>query len=74
MTRKLLNDIRKQMIKNGFLLQNRIIDGELSKPIRPLRKFPRKLSRFDRTLSDKQYINKLKIIKNDKNNKNNKNK
>lgn len=70
MTRKLLNDIRKHMIKNGFLLQNRMIDGELSKPVRPVVKFPRKLSRFDRTLSDKQYINKLKVIKNDKNNKN----
>ena len=70
MTRKLLNDIRKHMIKNGFLLQNRMIDGELSKPVRPAVKFPRKLSRFDRTLSDKQYINKLKVIKNDKNNKN----
>ena len=70
MTRKLLNDIRKHLIKNGILMQNRIIDGELCKPFRPNLKYPRKLSRFDRTLSDKQYINKLKVIKNDKNNKN----
>ena len=28
MTRKLLNDIRKNMIKQ-FLLQNRMMDGEL---------------------------------------------
>lgn len=63
MTRKLLNDIRKNMIKHGFLLQNRMMDGELCKPIRPFVKFPRHQSRFDRTQSDKQYINKLKSQK-----------
>ncbi len=63
MNRKLLNDIRKNMIKHGFLLQNRMMDGELCKPVRPLVKFPRHQSRFERTQSDKQYINKLKNIK-----------
>ena len=63
MSKRLLNDIRKNMIKHGFLLQNRMMDGELSKPLRPHVKYPRRQSRFDRTLSDKQYKNKLKEIK-----------
>ncbi len=62
MTRKLLNDVRKAMLRRGFLLQNRMLDESLSKPFRPHNKFPRKQSRYDRTLSDKEYINRLKSL------------
>jgi len=62
MNRKLLNDVRRVMLRRGFLLQNRMLDENLSKPYRPNQKFPRRQSRFDRTLSDKDYINRLKSL------------
>ena len=60
MNRKLLNDVRRIMLRRGFILQNRMLDENLSKPLRPHVRFPRKQSRFDRSTSDKEYINRLK--------------
>ncbi len=62
MNRKLLNDIRRVMFKKGFLNASRYMDGELSKPIRPNIKYHRSQSRFDRSLSEKHYVNNLKKI------------
>ncbi len=62
MNRKLLNDIRKNMVRRGLLLQHRMLDDGLSKPESLGEKFPRRTSRFCRTYSDKHYINKLKEI------------
>ena len=62
MNRKLLNDVRRLMIRRGFILQNRILEENLSKPLRPHVRFPRKQSRFDRSPSDKEYINRLKSL------------
>ncbi len=62
MTRKLLNDVRKALLRRGFILQNRMLDETLSKPLRPHVRFPRRQSRFDRALSDKEYINRLKSL------------
>lgn len=60
MNRKLLNDIRQNMVRRGLLLQHRMLDDGLSKPELFSEKFPRRPSRFSRTFSDKHYINKLK--------------
>ena len=62
MNRKLLNDVRRIMLRRGFILQNRMLDENLSKPLRPHVRFPRKKSRFDRSPSDKEYINRLKSL------------
>ena len=62
MNRKLLNDVRRIMLRRGFILQNRMLDENLSKPLRPHVRFPRKQSRFDRSVSDKEYINRLKSL------------
>ena len=62
MNRKLLNDVRRLMLRRGFILQNRMLDENLSKPLRPHVRFPRKQSRFDRSVSDKEYINRLKSL------------
>ena len=62
MNRKLLNDVRRIMLRRGFILQNRMLDENLSKPLRPHVRFPRKQSRFDRSTSDKEYINRLKSL------------
>ena len=50
------------MLRRGFILQNRMLDENLSKPLRPHVRFPRKQSRFDRSASDKEYINRLKSL------------
>ena len=62
MNRKLLNDIRKNMVRRGLLLQHRMLDDSMSKPESLCEKFPRRSSRFSRTYSDKHYINKLKEL------------
>ena len=45
-----------------IIITNSMLDENLSKPYRPNQKFPRRQSRFDRTLSDKDYINRLKSL------------
>jgi hypothetical protein len=50
------------MLRRGFLLQNRMLDESLCKPFRPHNKFLRKQSRYDLSLSDKEYINRLKSL------------
>ncbi len=62
MNRKLLNDVRKLMCRRGFLLQSRMLNDHLSKPLRPHIKYPRTQSRFERVPSDKEYINRLKSL------------
>ena len=61
MNRKLLNDIRKSMCSRSILLKQKLIDGELSKPQRH-NIFPRTISRFERTMSDKYYRRGLKNV------------
>ena len=61
MNRKLLNDVRKAMSRKRFL-RSRILKGDNSNPFRPNIKFPKKESRLYRTLSDKEYINRLKSL------------
>ena len=60
MNRKLLNDVRKAMSRKRFL-RSRILKGDNSNPFKPNTKFPKE-SRLYRTLSDKEYINRLKSL------------
>ena len=62
MNRKLLNDVRKAMLRRSFFLRSRIFEDDNLKPFRPNVKLPSKKSRLDRIPADKEYINRLKSL------------
>lgn len=62
MNRKLLNDVRKVMLRRGFLLRSRIFEANKLKPFRPNVKLPSKKSRLNRISADKECINRLKSL------------
>ena len=62
MNRKLLNDVRKVMLRRGFLLRSRIFNAGNSKPFRPNVKLPGNTARLDSIPADKESINRLKSL------------
>lgn len=57
-TRKSLSEIRKMLVRKGFLNQHRMINEDCSRPT--IYNVPRTSSRFKRHLSEKSYRNLIK--------------
>ena len=62
MNRKLLNDVRKVMLRRGFFLRSKIFNAGNLKPFRPNVKFSSKKLRLDSIPADKECINRLKSL------------
>ncbi len=62
MNRKLLNDVRKVMVRRNFLLQRNKLDSRILKSFRPTVKNIEKKSQLDHKPVDKECIDRLKSL------------